>query len=129
MGSSSDGILAYGYDMGDDFGIEYDADPKPAWYDDEDEDSDLGVLAEAALVAASAFPDAESLGLKVAHYGHCDGGGFLLVAVVHEAYGYSAKRVDPVVPDDADARLAWAVEVLGLTVTEPPGWILASTYG
>lgn len=159
MGSSSSGILAYGYDMGEDFGFDWKA-PKPKWFGETDDDDetdevetdegiddpggDLGERALRVLLAAKGFTETrwdvegyharkraaeKALGVKLQDYGseHCC--TYILAAIVHEIDDYGAKRVDPVVPDDADARLAWAIEVLGLTVTEPPGWILASSYG
>lgn len=141
MGSSSTGILAYGYNCGEDFGFDWDAE-KPAWYD---EDEGWVNSAEIALRAAVGFTeqwqrgddgsyfDREreadiKVGVTIERYG-CDGyNGHLLAAVCHRVGDYGAEDVDLTLPEGCEQRLMWAREVLGLGVGEI-GWILASYYG
>lgn len=139
MGSSSVGILAYGYNCGDDFGFDWDAE-KPAWYD---EDEGWENSAMAALLAAVGFTEewepnngywdrrheAEAkLGVKLTNYGCGDYSGVILAAVVHRVGDYGGEEVDLTLPEGCEQRLMWAREVLGLDVGEI-GWILASYYG
>lgn len=145
MGSSSSAYLAYGHDLGDDFGgLEaHDEDYEPiwpAWYVDDDgweESAMVALLADAGFTETDKRAEGywhrrkeatDALGIKFEGYG-CDGFSALLMgAVIHEAYDYGSAEVDVTVPEGADERLAHARQVLGLE-PEKPGWIIASYYG
>lgn len=139
MGSSSTGILAYGYNLGEDFGFDYD-DDKPAWYDEDEGWADSAMIALRAAVGftetdwrAEGFFDRQreadaKVGVSIERYG-CDGYcAFLLAAVCHRAGDYGGEEVDVTLPEGVEQRLMWANEVLGLEL-DSPGWILASFYG
>lgn len=129
MSTSTDAILAYGYDLGDepDFGF---ADGEvPTWWDDEQED-----FAD----AAHARLDQEGLAtIGVQVVTHCSDSApkWILAAHVTEAVrGYPrAVSLDDMLADPVrgrwDDKLAWAVETLGLKVQQPPEWLLASYWG
>src|SRR5687767_10674874 len=133
MGTSTDGILAYGYDMGESFGIKYE-DPDPSWVT---EDGTYSSDVARALFAAAGVelephgyfdPDdlLEACGVELVY--HCsDRCTMYILAAKHTtAYRGSPVAIDLTLPDNADERLAWAVETLGLDVgDQKPRWLLA----
>lgn len=149
MGTSTDGILAYGFDLGEDYGFEWDDEsPRPVWVD-----SDEYEAAENVLLAADGFTEPEpdfnddregwlawssrrdeaikALGVEIVY--HCsDECSMHILAAKHfrNSRGF-AVEVDFDLPENADERLAWAVEVLGLDKfkDEEPRWLLASWWG
>lgn len=155
MGVSTDGILAYGYDLGESgeqHFVGFDEDDAPAWLkeDPDDEDTDLkdfGDAAERRLLDASGFTETwetrigdgyhkreteaqKALGVQIET--HCSGDYpmYLLAAKVITASRGTAEAVDLTLPDNAAERLAWAVETLGLDVgDQKPRWLLASYWG
>lgn len=137
MSTSTDGILAYGYDMGETFGISYDQ-PEPAWVSEGDSYSDDAARALFAAVGKVFGPGEyfdpdklmEACGVEFVY--HCsDRCPMYILAAKHiEAYRGSPKAVDFTVPEGADERLTWALDVLGITPpTERPQWLLASWWG
>lgn len=156
VGTSTDGILAYGYDLGspDEWKVEglaaYGELVRP-WLPAVDEDGpDFAAAVEAALLATTGFTEtddrtdgyyrrrgeaADQLGVQVET--HCSDGSpmYLLVAsdrCLTARRGFP-KTVDPAWLADtaaADERLAWALGVLGLRpLQERPAWLLASWWG
>lgn len=155
MGTSTDAILAYGYDLGSEEGEwqvgeigEY-GDLIVDWYDSEAEDPDFIEAVETKLLAAAGFTETdwqvdgyfqrkrEALaGIGVEVISHCSHECPMYILAAHSttAYRGSPKTIDPsellAMQKDADARLARALEVLGLTPTqEAPAWLLASDWG
>lgn len=150
MGTSTDGILAYGYDLGEGYGFEWDDEtPRPAWID-----SDEYEAAENVLLVADGFTETEpdfntdregwlawssrrdeakkALGVELVM--HCsDECTMWILAAKHyrNARGYPAEIPGLDLPDNADERLAWAVDVLGLYMFDGqrPKWLLASWWG
>lgn len=143
MGTSTNGILAYGYDLGDYFGErdDYDA-PNPDWYDETEGWSES---AQIALLAAHGFTETdwqadgyfdrkreaeEAMGVAIEHYCSCDYPMYLLAAKRQTAYRGDANPIDLTLPDNTDERLAWAIGVLGLKPkADKPQWLLASYWG
>lgn len=136
MGTSTDAILAYGYNLGGDDGWELrDADQYGEinldWYDPDDDDTDFATEAMKRLRAASA-----DAGIKVEMHQHHEFKQWLLAAHV-----ITANRGDVVtlqLPELAalvaaggfDGRLARAVEALGVTPLQAkPEWLLVSYWG
>lgn len=156
MGTSTDGILAYGYDIktpgeGMNFRGLHDNDV-PAWLmeDSEDEDSgwhDFKEAATARLLAANGFTETwetrtgdgyhareaeakKALGVEIVS--HCSGEYpmFILAAKSQSACRGYPEPADLAVPGNADERLAWALEVLGIKPdADKPQWLLASYWG
>lgn len=139
MGRSTDGILAYGYDLGgEETGMEY-----PDWYDEEDNDGFEDAAME-RLLAATGFTEVyddgregyfarkreaeAALGVELVNHCSCEYPMWILAAVSQRASRGTPKVIDFTVPEDADQRLAWAAEVLGLTVSGKPQWLLASNW-
>lgn len=137
MGTSADGILAYGYDLGEDFGIEY-GQPDPAWATEDGSYSDDAARTLFAAVGVNYGPDdymdPDDLMAKcgVGLVYHCsDRCTMYILAAKHitASRGYP-QAVDLSLPDNADERLAWAVSVLGLNLGDKkPAWLLASYWG
>lgn len=143
MGVSTDGILAYGFDLGEDFGFDWDREDVPAWVTDEDDEA-----AENVLLAANGFTEPEPDGdawiawhdrrtaaleqLGVELIAHCSDRApmYLLAAKSFENRRGDAVAVDFNLPENAAERLAWAVDVLGLTKFQgqAPRWLLASMW-
>lgn len=138
MGASHSGILVYGYDLGEYWGFEWD-DPKPAWYDEE---LDWRESAQRALLAAVGFTETDwradgyhdreheakqKLGVEFVGYSYERSWTFL-AAVEYSAYQGGPEEVNVTVPEGADERLAWAVQVLGLKVEGGPKWLLGSEW-
>lgn len=143
MGTSTNGILAYGYDLGEDFaGLSDYERNEPAWYD---ESEGWQESAEKALLAAHGFTETdwqvdgyfarkkaaeEEMGVELDTYCSGDYPMFLLAAKVQTCYRGDADPVDLTLPDNADERLAWALGVLGITPkADRPQWLLASYWG
>ena len=152
MGTSTDAILAYGYDLGD---------PESGWKVQEadeyggltvdwyDEGGDFMDAVEKRLLAAAGFTETDwqvdgyfqrkrealaIFGVKAVSHCHHDYPMYILAAHSMTAYRESPKTVGLAellaLQEDADARLARALEVLGLTPTqESPAWLLASDWG
>lgn len=147
MGTSTNGILAYGIDLGEDFGFDYD-EPQPAWIDDEDDEAP-----ETVLLAANGFTEPEpdittdrdgwrswrsrqrdakkDLGVELVHYCSGDVPMYILAAKHFEVYRGDTEEVDFDLPKNANERLAWALDVLGLDKfkDQRPKWLLASWWG
>lgn len=140
MSTSTDGILAYGYDLGENFGVGYDQPENPSWLHDESEESYHDQACRALFAAAGkpvepdVYVDADDLkelcGIEVVY--HCsDGCTMYILAAKHitARRGYP-QEVDLTLPDDGHERLAWAVKVLELDLGDKkPGWLLASYWG
>lgn len=146
MTTSTDGILAYGFDLGDDFG--FDGDDTPDWAAEDDNGRiDWAGDAQRALLTATGFTEVYEDGragyfarereaeaaLGVAFVAHCSDGYpmWLLAASSQTARRGFPEPVDMALPAGADERLAWAVETLGLDHLKgrQPTWLLASWRG
>lgn len=146
MTTSTDGILAYGFDLGDDFG--FDGDDTPDWATEDDDGCiDWAGDAQRALLTATGFTEVYEDGragyfarereaeaaLGVAFVAHCSDEYpmWMLAAAVQHASRGRAEPVDLAAPENADERLAWAIEVLGLDKFggRQPAWLLASWWG
>lgn len=137
MGTSTDGILAYGYDLGEDWGFEYD-EKRPNWMEEAD---DYIASAEHLLLTAVGVThelgdyvdDKEMLARTGVFFEmHCSDRApmYLLVAKSQTANRGYPEAADFTVPEGADERLAWALGVLGIEApTEKPQWLLASWWG
>lgn len=141
MGSSPRAELLYGIELGINCGFEYDE--LPGWYDEEE--GDWAGSAEMCLLAASGFTESDYLidgyftrksaaeremGVQVRRYGAGEDDSYLLAAVCHRTDWDRALAIPALaVPEGADARLAWAVGVLGVSPRVPvPGWLLTASY-
>lgn len=143
MGMSTNAILAYGYDLGEDFDLDEFAENAPGWYD---EDNGFDDSAEEYLLAASGFTEqwtsedadgyrqrkaAARARLGVTVVAHCSGDypQFIVAAVARTARRGSPVPVDFDVPYDAKERIRWAFETLGLPAPDgDPQWLLASYW-
>ncbi|MYT20121.1 hypothetical protein GTW69_07430 [Streptomyces sp. SID7760] len=155
MGTSTNAVLAYGYNLGGDgpgwafreVG-EY-GEPTLDWYDVADEDFASAVSAR--LLASAGFtekwgdnPDggyfereraaAKSLGVELDSYCHIEAPMYVLAAKVITVYRGDAAILNPAelaaVPPEWDEKLAAAVTTLGITPTqERPAWVLVSYWG
>jgi hypothetical protein len=159
MGTSASAKLVYGYDLGganngwkvqqaDEYGcLDVDA---IDWVT-EDDDFDFGGAAEERLLASIGFTDTdwrangyhvrlseakERLGLEIVFYSHHDSSMHALAAHVIEQGWSEGKVLDltalAAMPEANgwDAKLAAAIEALGMTPTQAqPGWILVAEYG
>ncbi|MEU0236805.1 hypothetical protein ABZ234_03875 [Nocardiopsis sp. NPDC006198] len=154
MGTSTDAILAYGYDFGngEDWLVrevsEY-GDLAVDWYDSEAEDLDFVEAVEAKLLAAAGFTEADwqvdgyferkrdalaTFGVEVVSHCSIDYPMYILAAHSTTARRGAPEAVDladmSALQEDADARLARALEALGLTpMQDKPAWLLASDWG
>ncbi|MGW2010910.1 hypothetical protein [Streptomyces nigrescens] len=159
MGQSTDGILAYGYDLGGDDGWkireagEYGELPAFDWYDEEAEDGDFQEAAEKRLLAEVAgFAEEWSSGndgyferereakarLGVEFDTYCSGDYpmFLLATKVITVRRGDIKAIDmadlAVTPEmnQWDEKLRAALNALGITPTqEQAQWLLCSYWG
>jgi hypothetical protein len=142
MGVSSDGLLVYGYDLG-----ELD-DWEPAW---QDEDEDFAESVMTRLLVASGFTETdwqvdgyfarkseaeERLGVELVTHCSYDYPMYVLGAAEFRAYRGYPKALDlaelsnPEVLSGWNAKLASALEVLEITPEQGhPQWILCSIYG
>lgn len=130
MSTSTDAILAYGYDLGDSPAFTGIADADfPDWWDGE-EDFERAVIHR----LLEADPPAKYAGLGVGIETHCSASApmYLLVAssTVTVASRGTAETVEPLdVSGWAKDRLAWAVDTLGLDLAgQEPRWLLASYW-
>jgi hypothetical protein len=156
MGSSAEGILAYGFDIGtgDTWGgSQYGAtnfglpeDETPDWWDNEDEAFEEAVERRLLAVLAGltetweSNPDnyyrlereaQERMGVKVVTYGAVEGQQTVIVGVAVQSADWGESKVaEFTVPDGADELLAAAVAALGVRPwRERPAWLLAASYG
>lgn len=155
MGTSTDAILAYGYDLGsEDDGLNL-ADP-PAWLGYDEENTDLNDLIVRRLYEAlddvpAANPEYVTFDMEqtvkqrygVELVGHCSGEYRMwILAAWHVVAGRGhPERLDlPDIfvqrsADSWDEKLRNACEVLGFAVVDgkgqpaAPGWLLASDWG
>lgn len=142
MGISTYSILAYGYDLGPAFGYDDDDLSEPIWYL---EDEGWQESMEIALLAAVGFTEdwfvsndgyferksmmEKRMGVTVVPYGSSDDSMYLLAAK-YQTSRWNADPIDITVPDNANERLAWALDVLALKpkITKPQ-WLLTSYRG
>ena len=133
MGVSTDGIVAYGYNLG---GVdegwkvreagEY-GDLELDWWDPEGDD-DFVDCAEERLKAAGVE------GVEVVRYCSTESNMWVLASEHVRVYRGWVETLDPAAmagprPED-DARLLAAVDALGLTpLQESPAWLLVSYWG
>jgi hypothetical protein len=157
MGSSPNGILAYGYALGgaDGWNIrevdEYNGiDPdKVTWYDEDDDD--FVTQAEKRLLVASGFTETDwqaegyfdrkreavaRVGVEFRYHGNHDYLRHSLVTKTITVEWGDAKVLDlsALLAESAehgwDDKLAAALTALGITPTqEKPGWLLCTYYG
>jgi hypothetical protein len=151
MGTSTDAILAYGYDLDGPDGewqireVDEYGSPTLDWWDDDD----IIEAVETKLLAATGFTETDwqvdgyftrrrealaAIGVEV--ISHCSGECPMYILAAHSttARRGGPKTVDPAdmaaLQKDADARLARALEALGMTPTQDkPAWLLASDWG
>ena len=127
--------------------------PKLDWYDDEDEDGDgFQEQATTRLLASAGFTETDwqaegyyerrwgaekELGVQFERTGY-EGGDLLLIVKQEgefDAYCGNAEEIDPAMLTavgnaEADARLAAALQTLGITPNQPkPAWLLTCYYG
>lgn len=154
MGVSTDAILAYGYDLGsgEEWKVketcEYGSLNLP-WYDPEDDDADFMEAVEKKLLSAAGFTETDweadgyftrerealaTFGVEVVSHCHHDYPMFILAAYSITSHRGWVGAVDlgelVELQEDADARLARALDALGLAPTqEAPAWLLVSDWG
>lgn len=149
MSASTDGILAYGYNLGDFSEIRFiDSGGRtldePSWLDEDDPDTDFVDQAVDWLIAA-AFLDGTAedhdlykdhgeaqalLGAWIVVHRSERAPMYLIAAKVITASRGFPEVVDLSLPDNADERLSWAMGVLGIKPkTRKPTWLLASYRG
>lgn len=150
MGISSDGILVYGYDLGDDFDT-------PPWYSDEDEDEGFAETAVAYLLEKSGlftetdweaegyykrkFEAENKVGVTIIYHCGYDYPMYIL-APKDDHSEFRAYRGYPKyleadhlnIPEEVraewDAKLEWALKELQMTpINKSPQWILTSILG
>lgn len=150
MGTSTDGILVYGFDLGEDYGFDWDdEEPRPEWVDSEDYEAWNDILLAAHGFTETepdwdknrdawrAWSDRKEQALKeigVEFVQHCsDEATMWLLAAKHfeNRRGYPVEIPNLDLPDNADERLAWAIDVLGLKKFkgQQAKWLLASWWG
>lgn len=159
MSTSTNGILAYGYDLGGGEGWklqgcgEYDELPELPWFNEENEDgNDFQSAAERHLLAELAdFTETDwqvdgyfarerdakaRLGVEFDTYCSGEYPEFLLAAKVITVYRGDVKHIDMAELADApemngwDERLRTALTALGITPTqERAQWLLCSYWG
>jgi hypothetical protein len=156
MGTSTDAVLAYGYDLcGEPWKIreigEYD-EPVLDWYDEED-DSDFAAQAERRLLASIGFTETwetstgdgyfkreeeakARLGVTFETYCKDDYPLFILAAHVITVSRGDSEILDLPALMNAPVEHGWddnlraACEALGITPTqETPAWVLVSYWG
>lgn len=130
MGTSTDAILAYGYDLGDspEF-VGLGGEGFPDWWDGED-----GFDVAALRHLLQAEPGAKHCGLLVGFETHCstDAPEYLLViteTVTTALRGHPETITSLTVPAYSDDALGWVIETLGLDVgDQKPQWLLAAYW-
>lgn len=148
MSTSTDGILAYGYSLGDFSEIGFiDPDGRaldgPSWLDEDDPDTDfvdqaVDWLIAAAFVGGTAEDhdlykdrgEAQALlGVWIEVHRSEWAPMYLLAAKVITASRGFPEVVDLSLPDRADERLSWALGVLGIKPkADKPVWLLTSYW-
>lgn len=158
MGTSTDAILAYGYDLGAEENLqareaqESEGNPygylKTAWYDAENEEMDEGIVERMTRVLYEAIPGAPAVEYAwecedpvKEHYGvwfqsHCSGeyAMWILTTSVTRAYRGSPKPVDTFVlerepvEEGWDGKLETALRVLGITPLQEKPAWLLASY-
>jgi len=157
MGTSTNGVLAYGYDLnnGDGWLIqevgEY-GEPRLDWYDDSEEAEGFVTQATEKLLAdVAGFTETDwridgyfdrkreaerLLGVEFEHYCHSEYPMYVLAAHVITVHRGDSKLLylDELAADPErkgwNAKLAAAVAALGITPKQTePGWILCSYWG
>lgn len=159
MSTSTDGILAYGYDLGGSEGWkieglgEYGEMPELAWYDEESDTADFQDAAERRLLAELAgftetYGDGHDgyfgrerevkarLGVEFETYCSDSYPMFVLATKVITVYRGSVEHIDMaelvVAPEmnGWDEKLRAALTALGITpVQAKPSWLLCSYWG
>lgn len=131
MSTSTDAILAYGYDLGENLPfIGVDDYQYPGWWDGEE---DFESAAVRRLIEAD--PQAKYAGLPVGIETHCSDRSPMYALVIKATVttasrGYPETITDLTMPEGAQEHMAWAVEVLGLDVGDvQPAWLLFSYWG
>lgn len=156
MGQSTDGILAYGYDLGGDEGWkleglgEYGEFPELPWLDEDEgfqESAERRLLAEIAGFTEEWSPGKDGywerkeaaearVGVKFDSYCSGDYPMFLLATKVITVHRGSVKDIDMLAlaaepaANGWDAKLRAALAALGITPQQSePRWLLASYWG
>jgi hypothetical protein len=153
MGFSADGELLYGVAIGsgEDWLLEglgeYGELIKP-WHS---EDGDFAEEAQNVLLAAHGFTETdwrvdgyfdrkrqaeEEMKVRIFLPGHYEFSHYVIGCVEISAGTYEAKPIDMVdlvsrpLREGWDEKIAWALDVLDLTPTDPePKWLLSASYG
>lgn len=140
MGQDTDGILAYGYDLGgaeEGWQIREVADDQLQldWYHPDDEFYDFASQAERQLLAA-AGGDSEQIKVEFATYCSHDYPMYLIatktieVARGHIEHLNLHALANAELINDWDEDLVVALRILGITPIQPqPGWMLCSYWG
>lgn len=145
MGHAPHAILAYGYDLGPDWGFgDLDQDQLPAWYTEEGDEGDNALR---HLLNANGFketwedglPDYHdretaakaALGVELVPWGDSYTTTYLLTARNFETDWEDTQWIEPdlatQLPANAGERLAWALKTLGVNPDQDrPRWILAA---
>lgn len=159
MGQSTNGMLVYGYNLGDPDGgweieeADQDGMWAPAWASKDDEGYCEDVIDDAGplLLASVGFTETDysvdgyfdrkqeaeaRLGVEFDSYCSGDYPMWVLAAHVTTAYRGDCKEIDFAALEKArtegdwDAKLAHAIHVLGITPKQAtPGWLLVSYWG
>lgn len=128
MGSSSVGILAYGYDIGgQDVGWRIEGADELGSYQFplREHNSD-----ETFLEWARDVLDRIDSEVVIVQYGTYDFPGHILATKLHKAYDYGAKMVSIDIDHHAASELDRALEAFKIVPKQiQPEWILASLYG
>ena len=152
MGTSTDAILAYGYDLGTEEWNIHEVDeyggPNIPWFDNEAHNADFAEAVERQLLAAAGFTETDwsadgyfqrqrqalaSWGVELVAHCHIDSPGYILAGHHVNAWRGDPQTVDLTelagLQQAADERLARALAALGFTpVQEAPAWFLASYW-
>ncbi len=136
MSIDTDAILAYGYDCGEDFFTGWGA--EPPWktpFDASYRDAAARALMNATglRIQPGDYFDPGDLkrvcGVELIHHGYDGSPSYILAAASQTAYRGDPQVADFSIPEGADEKLAWAVEVLGFTPKlRGPRWLLASWW-
>lgn len=156
MGQSTNGILAYGYDLGEGLGMireagEYGELPPLAWFDPEHDDDLIEAAGRRLLAELAGFTETDwqvdgyfdrereanaRLGVELETYCSESCPMYVLAAKVITVYRGSVEEIDmtelAVAPEmnGWDEKLQAAVAALGITpVQDKPKWLLASYWG
>jgi hypothetical protein len=144
MGISTDAILVYGYDLGDD--------PDCEWWanrHENDEDLDFGTEAEYKMLSGIGFTERwyegnvghfdrkreaeKNLGVEIVYHSSYDYSMYILAAKEFRAYRGDVtviKMSDLIVDSERDKKLRSALNSLEIKpVNEYPQWMLVSMWG